>query len=154
MSKFTSKLPTTINELVEALPKNSTVHGIALDPETKDIVILWENSLFESGLTVPVEYKLSELKGNRLPKNVYKASDKPKAVKTPPEKKDAPTVKPEPAKGIVQNFLNEEGLNKALADGKTVEFMGIEPKWKPYSKRDGFTNGFFYRVVDNVDVMP
>src|SRR5580704_8044058 len=96
MSKFSTSLSTSVADFLTSLPKGSYLHGIELVPPMDDknrsdilagkieqtITVIWEMHHFETGLTVPVEYPLGEIKAKRLPKGCRDAR-KPKPALTP-----------------------------------------------------------------------
>ena len=149
MSKFTTKLPTEVETLIAALPKNSYVHGIALDKDTNEVLVLWENTIFESGLTVPVDFSLADVKAKKLPKGVYNARKGKPATLTPPEVKDAPAANVAPITPAPSPYLTADEVAEAVTLKKPVEFMGVTPTWQPFiPKRDVFTAGYFYRLAE------
>lgn len=148
MSRFTTRIPTEVQALIDALPKGSFVHAVALDKDTNEVLIQWEQNRFESGLTVPVDFSPAELKGKKLPKGVRDITKKQPATLTPAPVPAAPTVTPDPS-APAPTHLTQEQVESAVKDGKAVEFMGIEPKWKPFDpKADVFTAGYFYRLKE------
>lgn len=145
MSKFCTRIPTEVAALLATIPKGSTVDGIALDPESHEIIVLWQNTSFESGLTVPVDFAFPDVKAKRLPKGVLRGKNPHQAALTQPEKKDAPTANVAPNKGLPV-YLSEEQVEQLVKDGKPVEFMGVNPAWQSFNpKQDTFTDGYFYR---------
>lgn len=157
MGKFLTKLPTKANSFIESLSKRATIEGITLDPETRDVLILWSNEDLYTGLTVPVDYPAELVKRQELPKGVCKASDRAKATKTLPAKQNAPEANQTPKQAIVAPlYLTEEQLAECTAKGEAVEFQGVLPKWMPFDpKKDTFKEGYFYRRVEKrVDQAP
>ena len=150
MSKFTTNLPTNIEELVSSLPKGSYVHGITLNPQTKEIVVLWENTKYESGLTVPVEFKIAEIKGHKTPKSIKEIESRkaqPATVVEEQPKKEESIAVP------VVKYLGLGELDDAIANGDAVEYMGIEHVWNIFNSNiHSYTPGYFYRKVDKVVV--
>ena len=148
MSKFTTRIPTEIQALIDALPKGSFVHVIALDKDTNEVLIQWEQNRFESGLTVPVDFPPANIKGKKLPQGVRDVTKKQPATLTPPPVPAAPTVIVEPAKPA-PTHLTQEQVDAAVAEGKEVLFMGIRPEWLSFNpKQDVFTAGYFYRLKE------
>ena len=151
MSKFSSSLPTNLDKLIKSLPANSTVHSIKLSEDGHSINVEWENGIFETGLTVPIDFPLDDLKDKALPKGAWKAGNKRPGTKSPKPEQNAPQMKPE-AKTQAPKYLSELEVESAVAEGKSVEFQGIEPRWQDFTKSDTFTDGYFYRLkaVDTV----
>ena len=147
MSKFTTHLPTDVDELISILPKQSYIHGITLNPETNKVFVIWENTQFESGLTVPIDFELSDLKKKLLPSNV---KDITKHKPTPKIVPKVEVVVPKVETVISPKWMTEDEVNKAFESGKTVEFMGVTPTWREFTKNDVFTNGFFYRLKNDI----
>lgn len=146
MSKFLTALPVNVKDLIDALPKNSFVHGITFDPATNEVQVLWENDRLETGLSVPILFKQEDFGRRKLPEGIRDAR-KPKPVQTPPVEENAPEVKPEPPKAPPV-YLTEEEYNEAIAQGKAVEYYGLETLWKPVDpKNHTFTTGFYYRIA-------
>lgn len=150
-----TKLPTNIAEVLGLLPASSTIHAIELEPQSKDVMILWENSTIESGLTVPVDYSVGKLKSKQLPKGVKEARKwAQELVKPVVEKKPQTETKTAVAANSV-HYLTSEEYDAAIAAGKAVEYMGIKPQWEVVTPRTHkFTEGYFYRLVDKIDVIP
>jgi hypothetical protein len=155
MSRFITRIPTEVQAIIDALPKGSYVHAIALDKDTNEVLINWEQTRFESGLTVPVEFSLLEVKTKKLPRGVKDITKKQPAPPTPPPVTDAPTVILEPAKPA-PDYLTQEQVESLSAKGTAIEFMGIRPEWLRFNpKQDTFTAGYFYRIVEKpLDIIP
>lgn len=148
MSRFCTRIPTEVAALLATIPKGSTVDGITLDPETHEVIVLWQDTTFESGLTVPVNFALPDVKSKRLPKGVLRGKNPHAATLTPPKEKDAPTVIVAPSNGLPV-YLSPEQVEQLVKDGKPVEFMGINPAWQAFNpKQDTITDGYFYRAKE------
>lgn len=145
MSKFKTTLPTNINEFLDELPKRSHVHSITINPATKEIDIAWENDRYETGLTVAVDFPESSVKAHKPPKGVRDTNKPvfkvPEPVKEVEKKTDVIVPPPQ--------YMTEREVAEARFAGKELEFMGMETVWKPVDKEHTFTNGFFYRLLDN-----
>ena len=154
MSKFTTTIPTGTADFIATLPKTSYIYGVLLvQPLTEDnradiaagkikqsVQVFWENPKWETGLTVPVEFSASDVKAGVLPKSAKVLPVKPAAATPPKPAATAPPVKP-------PVYMTEAEVNAALADGKTVEYMGVQPVWKQFEpKSDHYTEGYFYRL--------
>ena len=162
MSRFTTSIPIEVKAFIESLPRGSYVHSVTLVPPMtnenrydimagtiqQEVVILWENDKFHSGLTVPVDFPAIDVKRKILPKGVLKPGSRKPATLTPPEPENAPTGIVEPLKAPSgPSYLTAEQVDRAVTDGNTVEFQGIEPIWKEFNpKVDTFMAGYFYRV--------
>lgn len=149
MSKFTSKIATEVDALIALLPKGSYIHSIVLNKDTHGIEIEWSNEIFQSGLTVSVDFDPADIKAKRLPKGVWNARKGKPATLTPPAPEIVPTVTQAPAKPILTPWLSEEQVLEAIKEGKEVEFMGVTPSWLPFNAQsDAVTPGYFYRLVE------
>ena len=152
MSKFSTSLPTKLDTLLKSLPINSTVHSITLNEDTHDIVVEWENSMFETGLTVPIDFPLDDLKAKLAPKGAWLPGKKKPGTLSPKAKQNAPQPVPAP-KTELPVWITEAEVAAAVKAGEAVEFQGIEPRWQPFTPSDSYTKGYFYRLkkVDKVE---
>ena len=152
MSKFSTKIPVSVQELVDALPKGSFVHSIAFHRTTNEVDIVWEHDRFESGLTVPLDISPDDVLKKKLPKAVKIATDKA----SPPVKKTAPeaiveAAKPTPAPDPL--IRSKEEFETAVASGQALEFQGIRSCWEPLEKGTAFVQGFYYRPAKKESVL-
>lgn len=109
----------------------------------------------ESGLTIPVEYTAAKLKSKQLPKGVKEARKwAQELVKPKIESKKQEEVK-EAVKSNTAHYLSEEEYDAAVMASKNIEYMGIKHEWKLVNpKVHEYVNGYFYRLVDKLDVIP
>jgi len=149
MSKFITKIPTEVESLTSKLPKQSFVHSITLCPQTNQVVILWENAEFETGLTVPIECSVEHLEQNTI-----------KCLSKDFKKKIEPVVEaiiPSDIKPFnAPLYMSREDVEAAVKDGKPVEFQGVLPNWQDFTEADTFIEGYFYRLkhVKEIIVTP
>lgn len=148
MSLFKTFIPVNVEEILADLPKNRFVHSVAYDANNKQIVIMWEHDRFQTGLTVPIEYPLELIGKRTLPQGVKDVNRKEK----PPEKENAPEVKPETSTPVLQPIpeyiQTKEDFDDALVLGKVLEFQGVTPVWDLVDSNHVFTKGYFYREVE------
>lgn len=156
MSLFSTKLPLDLKPLLESLPKDCYIHSITFDrPFTptaqKDtpscVVIEWESAKLKTGYTFPVDYPLEDLQRCRLPSCVKKLI---KAIVGGSGGKNIPTVNVAPKNAIPDPQLRtQEAFQQAQAEGKALEYQGVEALWLPVTGGHEWTEGYFYRVVPN-----
>ena len=92
MSKFTTRLPINVEEILAELPKGKFIHSITWDAERKEVVILWEEPRFHSGLTVATDWPVQNITRFRLPNGVIDTRKKVSAPVTLPDEQNAPTA--------------------------------------------------------------
>ena len=146
MSKFSTKLPVDFDALLAALPKQSSIHAVTLNPDTKQVIVVWSNDIFESGLTVPTDFEFEDVKKKKLPAGVRDARKKVSAPAQPEVIHEAPPDVPA-LKVEAPRYMTEAEVAEAVKSGNKVEFQGIEIGWKPFTDADVFTKGFFYRYA-------
>lgn len=156
MSLFQTKLPIDFKAFSDSLPQGAYIHSITLDkkyhPESQKeppqcVVIEWESHKLNTGYTFPVEYPLNDLKKGRLSASLKSLLDKAKAVFAKPEVKIVSRAISAPKNTIPDPQLRTvEEFDKAKAEGKLMEYQGIEPRWLAVEKDHQFTEGFYYRV--------
>ena len=69
MSRFITTIPIDVDRVIKLLPKRSDVESVEFKPETSSIAIHWSNENAETGLLIPIEWKLAFLdlpKGKQL----------------------------------------------------------------------------------------
>lgn len=71
MSKHITSLPIDLKPVLEALPKGTYVHSIALRPDNSGIDIIWEHDASKTGYTYPVPYAVEKL-AEKAPKVISK----------------------------------------------------------------------------------
>ena len=158
MSLFRTSLSTAVTDLLASLPKASYLHGVELTPPLDDknragimsgeikqeIVVIWEQHHFETGLTVPTDYSALEIKAKRLPKGCRDAR-RPKAVITPSKAENVPTVNVAP-KHTAPVYLQPDEVDELVRKSIPVEYMGIDPSWVPFiAGKDSYVPGYYYR---------
>lgn len=145
MSQFKTSIEIPLEELFDSLPKKGlTVHSVTMEKKGDKyfVNIVWETPKFYTGRSVPINFPLEALSRRKLPKGVKDMSKKEKVV----EKEEEP--KPEPVKPSPQNFIRtQEDFDKALSEAH-LEFMGVEPIWKLVTPDHKFTEGYFYRKLE------
>lgn len=166
MSKFNTRLTVDVSTIVGSLPKGSFLHSVMLIPPLTDqnradiaagiikqeVVIVWENTNFESGLTVPIDFPIEEGKRLKPPEGVLDVRKPRPATLSLTVEENVTTGLVEPLKDVpVTVYLTEQEVNQAMLDGKDVEFQGIEIGWKrfvPFTST--YTKGFFYRLAEKM----
>ena len=145
MSLFQTKLPVDVKQILDSLPKGHFLHGITFNKETREVCVLWEYERMESGLTVPVEFSLSDLTKKLLPdgvRNLDKVT-KLKSEKPPVLIKPAPKTIPVAALPLIRTQTDYEA---ALVAGDDIEYQGLLPVWKPVDPAiHSYTPGYLYR---------
>jgi hypothetical protein len=144
VSLFKTILPVDVKQILDSLPKDYFLHGITFDKATREVCILWEHEKLESGLTVPVEFKVVDLTKKLLPdgvRNLDKVT-KQKTIKPKADIKPVPTPALPPAIPLIRT---QAEYDAAMAHGEDLEYQGITPIWNPVDARHVFTAGYFYR---------
>jgi len=147
MSLFQTKLSVDIKQIFDSLPKGHFLHSITFNKETREVCVLWEYERMESGLTVPVEFPLSDLIKKLLPDGVRNLDKVTKTKPTKPVIQTLPVPKPiqPPAIPLIRT---QAEYDKAVADDEPLEYQGITPVWKPVDPAlHTFTAGYYYRKV-------
>lgn len=144
MSRFVTKIPVDVKQLLDILHKNAFIHSQTYDAKLQELTVEWELESAHTGYTFPVDYPLADMLAKRLPKSV-KAQ---KAIKAQAKSENPATVKLEaPASNPVStpdHFWDAERLAKEKANGP-IEYMGVESVWKPVEIDHVHQEGFFYR---------
>lgn len=147
MSKYTTHMPVDVKEVIELLPKGSTVLSVSFNPEENKIIILWDNENFVTPFSVPLEFPIGNLLDGNLPDSVRTRGSKPKEsapLPVVPLESKPPTPPP--------SYMTPAELQVALSKNEAVVFMGLESKWKPVEPGHIFTEGFFYKKASVDDL--
>lgn len=147
MSLLVTKLPIDLKPILSALPKRAYVHRVTWDFQKSTIEVQWEHDSFHSGLSVPVEFPLEDLRAKFLPNGV---KDKANVQPKPEPKIESATIEvPRPQPPAPDHIRTKKDFNKAIKAGKTLEFWGVQNHWFPvYPDAHTFTEGYIYRVVE------
>jgi hypothetical protein len=143
MSLFKTILPVDIGRVLSALPEHFFLHSITFNKNTSEVTVEWEHAKLESGLTVPVNFPLSDLTKKLLPAGV-RDLDKVTKQKPKPKVDTAPAPKPTPPPAIPLIRTQAE-FDDALSKGENLEYQGLKPIWKLVEHDHVFTAGYFYR---------
>jgi len=147
MSKYTTHMPVDVKEVIELLPKGSTVLSVSFNPEENKIIIFWDNDNFVTPFSVPLEFPIGNLLDGNLPDSVRTKGSKPKesaSLPVVPLESKPPTPPP--------SYMTPAELQVALSKNEAVVFMGLESKWKPVEPGHIFTEGFFYKKASVDDL--
>jgi len=140
-------MPVDVKEVIELLPKGSTVLSVSFNPEENKIIILWDNENFVTPFSVPLEFPIGNLLDGNLPDSVRTRGSKPKEsapLPAVPLESKPPTPPP--------SYMTPAELQVALSKNEAVVFMGLESKWKPVEPGHIFTEGFFYKKASVDDL--
>ena len=145
MSLFRTVLSVDLKQVLDVLPKGYFLHNVTFDKEKREVSFQWEYEKFESGLTVPVDFSLSDLTKKLLPdgvRNLDKVT-KLKSEKPPVLIKPAPKTIPVAALPLIRTQTDYEA---ALVAGDDIEYQGLLPVWKPVDPAiHSYTPGYLYR---------
>jgi hypothetical protein len=70
MSKFVTYIPVDLATVRKSLPDPSFIDRITFDLKAEQIAVEWQNPNLETGLIVPVEFPLKDIKRAAPPKGV------------------------------------------------------------------------------------
>lgn len=70
MSKFITKIPINVEEVVAMLPKRSDVESVSLSEDGKTIELLWGNDWMKTPFTFPLEWDIAHLIAKTEPEKV------------------------------------------------------------------------------------
>ena len=147
MSKYTTHMPVDVKEVIELLPKGSTVLSVSFNPEENKIIILWDNENFVTPFSVPLEFPIGNLLDGNLPDSVRTKGSKPKeSAPLPVVPLESKPLTPPPS------YMTPAELQVALSKNEAVVFMGLKSEWNPVEPGHIFTEGFFYKKASVDDL--
>lgn len=76
MSKFSTRIPVNINEIIGKLPKNSFIHSVELAEDRASVEIIWDNDKLQTAYTFPINFPAEKLIFNDKVKDIEKSLDK------------------------------------------------------------------------------
>lgn len=153
MSKFQTRIPVPVQQVLDALPGGSFVHSYTYDEQKQELTVVWESEAHHTGYTFAVDVTVEELASKR---RLAKFKAKSATVK-PPKPENAPNRTPEvsnaPLANVPDHNWDKERFDKEKSAGTAIECQGVEPVWKALGKDDVWQEGFLYRK-SGVDTPP
>lgn len=94
MSRFTTKIPVKLDEVIGLFPPKSDVHEVRLSEDNAFVEIEWSNDWLQTPFTVPIEYPLENFWAKQLPEKVTSKLPQPSPAEQGAEKEvDKPKAK-------------------------------------------------------------